>query len=87
MKKKWFKIGAVVITLATLCILFFSGAVMLLWNSILQPVLHVSAISLWQAAGILLLARILFGSKGRHRMYRGQCSKRMYVRCEKIQHA
>jgi Ca2+/H+ antiporter, TMEM165/GDT1 family len=87
MKKKWFKIGAVVVTLTALCILFFSGTVMLLWNSILQPVLHVNAISLWQAAGILLLARILFGGKGRHRMHNSHCNKRLYVRCEKVQQA
>ena len=87
MKKKWFKIGAAVIALGTLCVLFFSGTVMLLWNNILQPVLHVNAISLWQAAGILLLARILFGGKGRHRMYKGHCNKRLYVHCEKVQQA
>ncbi len=38
--------------------------VMLLWNAILPAVLHVEAITYWQAAGLLLLCRILFGGFG-----------------------
>ncbi len=56
----------VVIAFATLGIFVVSGAVMLLWNGVLTSVLHISAITFWQAAGILLLARLLFGGfKGR----------------------
>ena len=35
--------------------------VMVLWNNILATVLHVSIINFWQALGILLLSKILFG--------------------------
>jgi len=43
----------------------FSFIVMGLWNAVLVPVIHVSAVSFWQAAGILLLSKILFsGFKG-----------------------
>jgi Ca2+/H+ antiporter, TMEM165/GDT1 family len=47
-------------------VLFFGfvGIVMLLWNAILPQVLGVSAISYWQAMGILVLSRILFGGNG-----------------------
>jgi len=51
----------VVIAIAAIGILLFSGVVMLLWNSILPAVLHISAITIWQAAGILLLSKMLFG--------------------------
>ena len=45
---------------------------MLLWNSILVQVLHVSVITFKQALGILVLSKILFGGFrgahwGRHR--------------------
>ncbi|QQS27525.1 MAG: hypothetical protein IPM47_11495 [Sphingobacteriales bacterium] len=38
-----------------------------LWNAILPDVLGVSKISFFQALGILLLSRLLFGRFGRHR--------------------
>jgi len=64
-----------IILLATVGIAAFSGLVMLLWNNILPSVLHVGVITFWQAAGLLLLARLLFGFRGRHRMA-GGCRER-----------
>jgi hypothetical protein len=44
--------------------LFFvvSYVVQLLWNAILPGALHASPLTYWQAAGILVLCKILFGS-------------------------
>jgi hypothetical protein len=50
--------------------LFFAAAaafalaavVMLLWNAILPPLLKVNRIGYWQALGLLVLCKILFGS-------------------------
>jgi len=54
-------------------ILLIGWIVMLLWNSVASPVLHISAISFRQALGILLLCKILFGSvSGRSYSYRKQ---------------
>jgi hypothetical protein len=50
-----------IIALILLCIPVLALAVMLLWNTALAGALGVPAISFWQALGILLLARILFG--------------------------
>lgn len=48
--------------LIPIIILFaLTGVVMLLWNCILPDVLGVAAISYWQAMGILVLSKILFG--------------------------
>jgi Ca2+/H+ antiporter, TMEM165/GDT1 family len=57
--------------------LLFGGLVMGLWNAILPAVLGVKAISFWQALGILLLSKILFGGfggghRGRGFGHRGQ---------------
>jgi len=43
--------------------LFFglSWAVQFLWNSVLPQVTHVLPLSYWQAAGLLVLCKILFG--------------------------
>ena len=70
MRKEFFvkkAIGIVIFVFAFIVGLSF--AVMALWNNILVSVLHVSAITFWQALGIFGLAKILFGgfpgSRGR----------------------
>ena len=43
----------------------FSAIVMLLWNWLIPSLFGLITINFWQALGILLLARILFGGGGR----------------------
>lgn len=70
-KKFWLKkiIGFVFIAIAVTALLSF--VVMNLWNCVLVAVLHVAVISFWQALGILVLCKILFGGIkggwGRHK--------------------
>ena len=45
----------------------FGFFVMLLWNSLLQDIWGWKAISYWQGAGLVILARLLFGSQGYHK--------------------
>ena len=52
--------------------------VMLLWNWLLPPLFGFHLIAFWQALGILILCRILFGGFG---MHRGRGSRRMAGRC------
>ena len=61
-RKKFFMIIPIVI----IAIFVFGFVVMGLWNAILVSVLGVKAITFWQALGILILSKILFGGfKGR----------------------
>jgi hypothetical protein len=41
-------------------------AVMLLWNALMPPLFHGPLLTFWQATGLLLLSRILFGSLRAH---------------------
>ena len=51
--------------LGVVLFIFIGGTiVMLLWNALLPPLFSLPAISFWQALGILLLCRILFGRLG-----------------------
>ena len=43
-------------------IALFSWIVMLLWNGVVTDVFNVKAITFWQAAGLLILSKILFSS-------------------------
>lgn len=51
--------------------------VMLLWNAILPSVLHVTTVTYWQAAGILLLSKILFGGFHGRGRWHGMKQRRM----------
>ena len=54
--------GFVIVALAAL-----SWVVMLLWNALLPGLLHVPPLRYLQAAGVLILSRILFGGLRGHR--------------------
>ncbi|MDR3286423.1 MAG: hypothetical protein LBT27_03160 [Prevotellaceae bacterium] len=49
----------------TLALAGFTVIVMLLWNAVITSIFALGAINFWQAAGLLLLLRILFGGIGR----------------------
>jgi hypothetical protein len=51
-----------------------SFILMNLWNSVLVEALHVGTINFWQALGILVLAKILFGGFPGGRGWRGRHS-------------
>ena len=62
MRKQFFVKKAIAIVVFVFAfIVGLSFAVMALWNNILVDVLHVGTITFWQALGIFLLSRILFG--------------------------
>ncbi len=61
-KKFWAKKIAGFIVLAIAMTALLSYVVMLLWNTVLTAVItSVSVISFWQALGLLILSKILFG--------------------------
>ena len=69
------KIAAVVVVGVTA----LTVAVMVLWNWLVPPVIGWKAIDFWQALGLLVLTRILFGFRAGfgHRMHwRGRMAER-----------
>ena len=57
--------GLFFLLVAAGAIAFFGFIVMTLWNAILPPVTGVQPLSYWQAVGLLILSRILFGGMPR----------------------
>jgi hypothetical protein len=47
---------------AVVMVLVLGAVVRLLWNMILPSIVHAEPITYWQAVGLLLLCRILFGN-------------------------
>jgi hypothetical protein len=50
----------------------FSAVTMLLWNALMPELFGLPVLNYWQAVGILLLARILFGGAGGKRFMPGR---------------
>jgi hypothetical protein len=67
--------AVLVVVIAVLALLAF--AVMLLWNSLVPGLFHGPSLQFWQALGLLLLSRILFGSL-RGRGWHGHWRRRMW---------
>ena len=48
-------------------VFIFGSVVMLLWNNLLPALFGISTITFWQASGLLILSKILFGGfRGGH---------------------
>lgn len=64
-RKKWIFIAP--LALAGMVLFAFLGGtiVKLLWNALLPPLFGLPVVTFWQALGLLVLCRILFGGHGR----------------------
>jgi hypothetical protein len=65
MRKKWYWIAPLAIIAIPLFVFIGGEIVMHLWNWLLPPLFGWHLITFWQALGLLLLCRILFGGLGR----------------------
>ena|ERR1700761_4504212 len=68
--KRWMKRAPFFILFAVAGAFAMGAIVMVLWNNVMPAVFHTGSITLLQAAGLLVLARLLFGGMrrggGRH---------------------
>ena len=70
MKRYWMVKGTKMLVLFAGFVLLASVAVMLLWNTLIPAIFDGAQITLIQALGLMILTRILVGSRG-FGMYRG----------------
>jgi hypothetical protein len=86
MRPRWKRLIWIV-PLAILGMLLFiviGGEIVLhLWNWLLPPLFSWRPITFWQALGLLLLCRILFGGSGWRGSVRSNIRRRMEERCER----
>ena len=61
MKRHWILRGFKVLLFVALAATVFSFVVMWLWNWLMPVIFGLHAISFWQALGLLVLSKILFG--------------------------
>ena len=71
--------------LGILLFIFIGGEIVLhLWNWLLPPLFGWRQITFWQALGLLVLCRILFGGSGMRGSGRSNFRRRMKERCEQM---
>ena len=66
MRRFWVMKGLAFLVLAPLFVAAVSFVVMLLWNALIPSLFSGPVLSFWQAAGLLVLCRILFGGFRHH---------------------
>jgi hypothetical protein len=62
MKKNWIATAIKIAVFATLALVVFGFVVMRLWNWLMPAIFGLHLISFWQAVGLVILSKILFGS-------------------------
>lgn len=84
MKKHWILRGLKFLLFALLFVVVFSFVVMWLWNWLMPAVFGWHVITFWQAVGLLVLSKILFGGfrGGPHRHWGWR--RRMMERWDKM---
>jgi len=74
MKRHWMMKGLKFLVFATAAVAVFSFVVMGLWNWLMQSLFGWKLIGFWQAVGLVILSKILFGG------WRGHSGRRIYWR-------
>ncbi|HKW57794.1 MAG TPA: hypothetical protein VJN42_10580 [Candidatus Acidoferrum sp.] len=77
MRKKWYFIAPLAILAMVLFAWIGGQLVMRLWNWLLPPLFGWHLITFWQAIGLLLLCRILFGGLGVRGSHRSEMRHRI----------
>jgi Ca2+/H+ antiporter, TMEM165/GDT1 family len=84
MKTRWFIRGLKIAAIAVVAAAIFGFLVMSLWNWLAPAVLGLHTITFWQALGILILSKILFGGFRGRPGYGGHWRRRMRDRWEQM---
>ncbi len=61
MRRFWMMKGLAFVVFAPLLVAALSAVVMLLWNALIPSLFAGPVVTFWQAAGLLILCRLLFG--------------------------
>ena len=84
MKARWVKRGVKVGMIGVMAVAVFGFLVMSLWNWLAPSVFGLRAITFWQAIGILILSKILFGGFRGRSGYRAHWRHRMSERWQQM---
>jgi hypothetical protein len=64
MRGRWLRIAPFILVVFAAFVALGGWIVQLLWNGLVPPLFGLKAVTFWQALGLLVLCRILFGGMG-----------------------
>ena len=78
MKRYWLLRALKIVPLVIIGVAVFGYVLMSLWNWLVPPIIGWKAIDYWQALGLFVLARVIFGfgGHGRHMHWRARMAER-----------
>ena len=82
MRARWFLLAPLALVALVAFVALGGVVVQALWNWLLPPLFGWHILTFWQALGLLLLCRILFGGLGLHGNARSSMRRRMAERWE-----
>ena len=84
MRRNWFFRGIKILAIVAVAVTVFSFVVMGLWNRLIPAIFGLHAITFWQALGLLILSKILFGGFHGRPGFGGHWRQRMMERWEQM---
>lgn len=84
MKARWVKRGVKIAVIGVIAVTVFGFVVMSLWNWLAPTVFGLHSITFWQALGLLILSKILFGGFRGGPGHGGDWRRRMMDRWQKM---
>jgi hypothetical protein len=84
MRKRWIRRGLKIALLATVIIAVLGGVVVQLWDWLMPSIFGLHPISFWQAIGLLVLSKLLFGGFRGGPGYRGRWRRGLEARWEQM---
>ena len=84
MRRHWFLRGLKILVIVAVATTSFTFVVMALWNRLMPPIFGLHAISVWQALGLLILSKILFGGFHGRPSFGGHWRQRMVERWDQM---
>ena len=88
MRRNWIRRAVKIALIGVLAVTLFTFVVMNLWNWLVPAIFGWQSVNFWQALGLLLLSRILFGGFGgrgfRGSNVRGRIRERMGERWDRM---
>jgi Ca2+/H+ antiporter, TMEM165/GDT1 family len=84
LRRRWLRKAPIVALLGVLALTVFGLVTMLLWNWLMPTLFGLAQIGFWQASGLVILSRVLFGGFRHHGWHQHRWRGRLLARWEQM---
>jgi hypothetical protein len=84
MRRRWLRRAPIVALFGVLALTVLGFVTMLLWNWLMPALFGLARVGFWQALGLVVLSRVLFGGFRHHGWHRHHWRGRLLARWEQM---